>query len=243
MKLRLLLFAGLISAGTAAAQGFGPEYPLNVGIYAGIAPTTKLFTLSDYSSNEKSLPFQLGVIGHYTFSERFQVGLDVNMNTRWSAKDQTTLQGPDGKELGSVGVRYLYADRVWTTTARANFLVPVYDGMKNVRSNFYYGIAFGGIYTVNDGRNVWTQFDGRRSEEYRYISEYHMTAGAGYILGFQLGMEWYTRTHFGFSLEAAPRFAHINTVDNRGGSRNGPYNTFIFPFTAGIRYRFGGNNW
>lgn len=243
MKLRLLLFAGLLSAGTAAAQGFGPEYPINVGIYGGISPFTKLSGITDYSGKEKSLPSHFGVIGHYTFSERFQVGLDINTSSEWSAKGQQKLQGLDGAELGTVGVRYLYAERTWSTTARANFLVPIYDNMKNVRSNFYYGIAFGSIFTVNDGRNRWSQFDQKRPEEFRYVSEYHLTQAAGYTFGFQLGMEWYTRTHFGFNIEAAPRFAHLNTVDNRGGSRNGPYNTFIFPFSAGIRYRFGNGGW
>ncbi len=243
MKLRLLLFAGLLSAGAAAAQGFGAEYPMNVGIYGGISPITKLYKLTDYSGDEKALPSHWGVIGHYTFNERFQVGLDINMSSEWSAKGQTTLQGLDGSTLGQVGTRYVYATRVWSTTARANFLVPMYDNMKNVRSNFYYGIAFGGIFTVNDGRNIWAQFNQQRPEEYRYISEYHLTPAAGYTFGFQLGMEWYTRTHFGFNVEAAPRFAHLNTVDNRGGSRNGPYDTFIFPFSAGIRYRFGNYRW
>jgi hypothetical protein len=52
-------------------------------------------------------------------------------------------------------------------------------------------------------------------------------------------MEWYTRTHFGFNVEAAPRFSHLNTVDTRAGGRNGPYDLFTFPFSVGVRYRFG----
>ena len=240
MKKSLLLFIASLIAGTSFAQNYAPDYPFNIGIYGGISPTTKLYKVTDYSADEKSLPNHLGIIGHYSINSRLQVGIDINTNSEWSSKGTSTIQGLDGNTLGQVGVRYLYADRVWSTTFRVNGLVPVYDRLKDNRSNFYYGIAFGGIFTVNDGRQEYRQFDGKTGEEFRFMSELHFEPAAGYTFGFQVGMEWYTRTHFGFNLEFAPRFAHLNTVDTRAGSRNGPYDLFMFPLSLGVRYRFGG---
>ena len=243
MKQRLLLFAAILLSGTALAQNYAPEYRFNVGVYGGIAPTTKIYKTTDYSGDEKSLPSHFGVIGHYNVMDRLQVGIDINTNSEWSSKGTTTLQGLDGNTLGQVGVRYLYADRVWSTTFRVNGMIPMYDRLKDNRSNFYYGVAFGGIFTVNDGATVYSQFDQKYGEEYRYVSELHYEPAAGYTLGVQLGMEWYTSSHFGFNVEAAPRFSHLNTVDNRAGSRNGPYDLFTFPFSVGVRYRFGGGGY
>jgi hypothetical protein len=243
MKQRLLLFVATLLAGSAGAQNYAPEYNFNVGIYGGIAPTTKLYKVTDYSGDEKSLPSHFGIIGHYNIIDRLQVGIDINTNSEWSSKGTSTLYGLDGNTLGQVGVRYLYADRVWSTTFRVNGMVPVYDQFRVNRANFYYGVAFGGIFTVNDGAQRYSQFDLKRGEEYRYVSELHYEPAAGYTFGFQVGMEWYTRTHFGFNAEFAPRFSHLNTVDNRAGSRNGPYDLFTFPISVGIRYRFGGGDY
>jgi hypothetical protein len=239
MKQRLLLFAATLLAGTATAQNYAPDYNFSVGIYGGISPTTKLYKVTDYSGDEKSLPNHVGIIGHYNIMDRLQVGIDINTNSEWSSKGTSTLRGLDGSTLGNVGIRYLYADRVWSTTFRVNGMVPMYDRMRVNRSNFYYGIAFGGIFTVNDGTKTYSQFDQKRGEEFRYASELHFEPAAGYTLGFQVGMEWYMRTHFGLNVEFAPRFSHLNTVDTRAGSRNGPYDLFTFPISLGIRYRFG----
>ena len=95
---------------------------------------------------------------------------------------------------------------------------------------------------MNDGNTIYSQFNNLRGDEYKYMSEYHYEPGAGYIVGAQVGMEWYTAGALGMNAEFAPRFAHVNTVDNRGGNRNGPYNLFMFPFSVGLRYRFGSGN-
>lgn len=239
MKQCLLLFVAIIFAGTAFAQNYAPDYLFSVGVYGGIAPTTKIYGLVDYSADEKSLPNQYGIVGYFNILDRLQVGIDINTNSEWSSKGTTTITGLDGNSFGQVGVRYLYADRVYSTTVRLNGMVPMYDRLRDNRSNFYYGIAGGAIFTVNDGDMTYSQFDGKRGEEYRYVSEYHSTPAAGYTFGLQAGMEWYTRGPLGFNVEFAPRFAHLNTVDNRAAGRNGPYDLFTFPVSAGIRVRFG----
>ena len=239
MKLRLLLSAAIIYTSTAVAQNYAPEYRFNVGIYGGLSPTTRIYKTTDYSGDEKSLPLNLGVVGHYNVMDRLQVGIDISTNTEWSSKGTTTITGLDGNRLGDVGVRYIYADRVWSTTFRVNGMVPMYDRMRDNRSNFYYGLAAGAIFTVNDGGTRYQQFDQKNGQEYRYVSELRYEPAAGYTFGFQVGMEWYTRTHLGFNVEFAPRFSHLNTVDTRAANRNGPYDVFTFPVSVGIRYRFG----
>ena len=242
MKQLLLLFVAILLAGTALAQNYAPDYQFNIGIYGGLSPITKLYKVTDYSGDEKSLPNHFGIIGHYNIMDRLQVGLDINTNSEWSSKGTSTIRGLDGNTLGQVGVRYLYADRVWSTTLRVNGMIPMYDRLRVNRANFYYGLAGGAILTVNDGSMTFTQFDEKRGEEYRYVSELHYEPAAGYTFGFQVGMEWFTRTHFGVNVEFAPRFSHLNTVDTRAGSRNGPYDLFSFPTSVGIRYRFGAGN-
>jgi len=180
-----------------------------------------------------------GIVANYYAMDHLQVGIDINTNSEWSAKSSSYLYGEDGKGLGYVGTRYLYADRVFNTTVRVNGLVPMYDNLRDNRSNFYYGVAVGAIFTVNDGTNVNAQFGNQPGNQYTYISEYHYEPAAGYTFGLQFGMEWYTKGRFGVNAEFAPRFAHLNTVDNRVAGRNGPYDLFSFPVTVGIRYRFG----
>jgi hypothetical protein len=240
MKKRLLLLLASICAGTAFAQNYAPDYRFSIGLYGGISPTTKLMgELTDYTNKDRTLPAIVGIMGHYNINDRLQVGLDINMNSEWSSKGTSTLMSQDGKQLGDVTVKYLAADRVFSTTGRVNWMIPTYDNLKNNRSNFYYGLAVGGIFTVNDGSNVYSQFDQVRGENSKYVSEYHFEAAAGYTLGFQIGAEWYSRTHWGFNLEFAPRFSHLNVVDGRSGNRNGPFDVFTFPMTVGVRYRFG----
>ena len=240
MKKRLLLLLASICAGTAFAQNYAPDYRYNIGLYGGISPTSKLIgELADYTDKERTLPLHVGIVGHYNITDRLQVGLDVNMNSEWSSKGTSTLMAQDGKPMGDVEVKYLAAARVFSTTGRVNWMIPTFDNLKNNRSNFYYGLAFGGIFTVNDGSNVYSQFAEVRGENTRYVSEYHFEPAAGYTLGFQLGMEWYSRTNWGFNVEFAPRYSHLNLVDSRAGNRNGPYDIFTFPLSVGVRYRFG----
>lgn len=246
MKQRLLTLAAAILSLSATAQTYAPDYSFNIGVYGGLAPISKIYRLRDYTPDEKSLPSQFGVIFHYNVLSRLQLGLDVNTSSEWTSKGSYTLNGTNGNTLGQVPIRYVYADRVWTTIFRINGLIPMYDRLKNNRANFYYGIAGGAIFTVNDAATLYSQFNDLRGPDYTYISEYHYEPGAGYIVGAQLGMEWYTPGRLGINIEAAPRFAHVNTVDSRQANRNGPYDLFMFPFSFGIRYRFGSSgqyNW
>jgi hypothetical protein len=229
MTQRLLLVLTMLFGSNAAfAQFYAPDFPLNIGIYGGIAPTTRIYGTADYTADEKSLPNIFGIIGHYNVTDHFQVGLDVNTSSEWSAKATTTLQGLN-----------VYASRVWSPQVRINGLIPVYDRLRTVRSNFYYGVAVGAIFTINDGGRDYTQYNEQLGEEYRFVSEYRYEPAAGYTVGFQIGMEWWTNGRLGVNAEFAPRFNHLNNVDNRYAGRNGPFDVFTFPMTAGIRYRFG----
>jgi hypothetical protein len=238
MKQYLLLFFATLFVGTATAQTYAPDFLFNIGVYGGFAPTTLPYQVA-YSGDRKTFPKQYGIIGHYNIIDKLQVGIDINTNTEWGATSTTTVNATDGSTLGVTDIHYTYAQRVWSTTARLNGVVPMYDNLRNNRSNFYYGIAAGGIFTVNDAEMTYSQFDEKRGEQYRYLSEYHYEPAAGYTLGFQVGMEWYTKGALGFNAEFAPRFSHLNTVDNRIGSGNGPYDIFSFPFSVGVRFRFG----
>jgi hypothetical protein len=240
MTKRLLLFITMLLGSSAAfAQFYAPDFPLNIGIYGGIAPTTRIYGPADFTKDEKSLPSIFGIMGHYSITDHLQVGLDFNTQSEWSAKGTTTLQGLNGQMIGQPGIRYVYADRVYTAQVRVNALIPVYDRLRTVRSNFYYGIGGGAIFTNNDGGRDYRQFNEQVGEEYRFVSEYRYEPAAGYTIGFQVGMEWWTNGRLGVNAEFAPRFNHLNLVDNRYAGRNGPFDVFTFPVTAGIRFRFG----
>jgi hypothetical protein len=115
--------------------------------------------------------------------------------------------------------------------------------MREIRSNFYYGVGLGALFTVNDGKTEYRQLYDLSGEEYRFVGEYHYEPAIGYTVGFQVGMEWWASGRLGVNAEFAPRFNHLNTIDNRAASRNGPFDLFTFPVTVGIRYRFGMAGW
>lgn len=245
---RLLFAAALVLCGSAASAQFSsgsnaPDYRFNVGLYGGIAPTTRIYRTVDYSADEKSLPNIWGIIGHYNFTDHLQAGLDLNTQSEWTSLGTTTIYGTGGNVLGQPGVRYVYSQREWTIQARVNGMVPMYNKMREVRSSFYYGLGLGAIFTTNDGQRDYRQFNEQVGEEYRYVSEYRYENAAGYTVGFQVGMEWWVLGRLGVNAEFAPRFNHLNTVDNRIASRNGPFDLFTFPVIAGIRYRFGMGGW
>ncbi len=236
----LFAFALLICGNAASAQFYAPDYRFNIGVYGGLAPTTRIYRTVDYTADEKSLPNMFGIVGHCNITDKFQVGLDINTSSEWSAKGIITLNGLNGTTLGQPGIRYVYADRVWTTQVRVNGMVPIYDRFREIRSNFYYGLGIGAIFTVNDGGQEYRQLYDQPGEEYRFLSEYRYEPAAGYTVGFQVGMEWWASGHLGVNAEFAPRFNHLNTVDNRAAGRNGPFDVFTFPVAVGIRFRFGG---
>jgi hypothetical protein len=52
---RLLLAAIIMLSGSAAsAQYFAPDYRYNIGIYGGIAPTTRIYRTVDYTGDERA---------------------------------------------------------------------------------------------------------------------------------------------------------------------------------------------
>src|ERR1043165_4033994 len=136
---RLLFAAAIMLCGSAASAQWtnSPDYRFNVGIYGGLAPTTRIYRTVDYSADEKSLPNMFGVVGNYNFTDHFQVGLDVNTSSEWSSKGTITLNGLNGVRLGQPGVRYVFADRSWTTQVRVNGVVPMFNKARDVVADFY----------------------------------------------------------------------------------------------------------
>lgn len=245
MTSRLLLAAALVFSGAAAHAQWSdqPDYRFNVGINGGLAPTTRIWREVDYSADEKSLPSTWGIVGNYNFTDRIQVGMEINTASEWSSRGTVTLNGLGGTVLGQPGVRYVYAERTWSLQVRVNGVVPMYDKMRSLRADFYYGLGLGAIFTVNDGRTVYNQFNEQVGEEYRFVSEYHYEPAAGYTVGVQAGFDWWFLGRLGVNAEVAPRFSHLNLVDNRAASRNGPFDIISFPVTVGLRYRFGLSGW
>jgi len=245
MTTRLLLAAALVFCGTAASAQWtnAPDYRINVGINGGLAPTTRIYREVDYSADEKSLPNMFGIVGNYNYTDRFQLGLEINRSSEWSSRGVVTLNGLNGTVLGQPGVRYVYAERSWTLQARVNGVIPIYDQMRSLKADFYYGLGLGAVFTVNDGRTVYNQFNDGVGQEYRFVSEYHYEPAAGYTVGVQAGMDWWFLGRLGVNAEVAPRFTHLNLVDNRAASRNGPFDLISFPMTVGLRYRFGTSGW
>lgn len=245
MTTRLLLVAALAMSTTPVFAQWSnqPDYRFNIGINGGIAPTTRIWGETDYSADEKSLPNTWGIVGNYNYTDRFQLGLEINTASEWSSRGIITLNGLNGTVLGQPGVRYVYADRSWTVQAKVNGVIPIYNKMRELSAAFYYGLGIGAIFTVNDGQTVYRQYNEQVGEEYRFVGEYHYEPAAGYTIGVQAGMDWWALDRLGFNVEVAPRFNHLNLVDNRASGRNGPFNLINFPCSVGLKYRFGGSGW
>lgn len=234
----LLLSITLIACSVSAFAQFTtePDYLREGGVYAGVSPFTNPRNTA-YKGDRNILPVVAGANFYYNFTDHFQAGVDLNV-TRWETRGISTLNGLENGPGFEENTRYIFADYAYSLTARANYVLPMYDDYRINRSAFYMGIAAGAVFTVNDGKTVYNQRNDRPGEENRYIESYHYQAGTGYTLGAQVGFNYWFSNHVGFNLEAAPRYVHMNNNNHDIGTANGQYNLFYFPTTAGIRLRF-----
>lgn len=231
----ILAAAAALFSLTAVAQE-QPDYYREFGLHAGIAPFSKPNNVL-YTGSKNKLPYVVNANLYYNFNEHIQAGLDVGM-THWEAEGSYNVDGSFGQPAGSRDIKYLYADRAWNVCARFNYLVPTYDEYHINRANFYFGVAAGAIFTVNDKGNTYMQYLNQVGEEYRYVSQYNYDFGVGYTFGVQIGYSYYFGNHFGINVETAPRFNYVNIVDHRNGSASGHLQTLSYPVTVGLKFRF-----
>ena len=232
----LTLAAGLIAVASFAQNP--PDYYRELGIHAGIAPFTHPGR-TEYVGEKNKLPYTVSINGYYNFTEHWQAGLDIAM-TRWEGS--TEVKGYNGLFGQSYTqprtTKYVYADKVYTATARINFLIPIYDRWHINRANIYMGAAGGPAFTINDGGITHQQYMNMSGEENRYISQYNYGWGSGYTVGVQFGFSHYFGNHFGFNAEVAPRYTYISITDHRMGTANGGFDVWSYPVTLGIKFRF-----
>lgn len=236
MKKVLLAIATLFIAGSSFAQLTEPDYHFEVGIYGGIAPFITPNKPYD-KGTDNLLPAFWSVNGHYNISEHLQVGLDASV-TQWQAHGNSYIYNLNDSAIGAVTSSYLYADRAWSLTARLNGVIPHYDRFHQDRSNFYYGIAVGVAFTINDGNIAYDQYLQQKGENFRYVSAFNYESMTGYTFGLQAGWNYYFTNTIGFNVEFAPRFTHFSGIDSKLASRNSQFDIYNFPLTIGFRKRF-----
>jgi hypothetical protein len=237
MKSIILSFTTLVlSAAAAFGQATPADYMHETGIYGGLGAFTNPRSTS-YRGERNIIPYTFSANYYFNFNERFQVGIDF-ATTRWKTEGQIQYPGLQNKPGFNEKTTYILADYAHSLTARANYVIPMYDNYRINRSNVYMGVAAGAVFTVNDGRTTYGQFAGRTGEEYRYMEQYNYEAGTGYTVGVQVGINYYFSNHMGFNLEAAPRYVHVSNQNHNIGSINGNFDMFTFPATIGLKFRF-----
>ncbi len=237
MKSIILSITVMVLSVTAFAQYSAmPDYQREGGVYGGVSAFTNP-RQTQYKGDQNLVPYVAGANFYYNFTSHFQAGADLNI-THWESKGNTQINGLENKPSLSESTRYLIADYAYSFTARANYVIPMYDDYQINRSCFYMGLAVGAVFTVNDGHTNYNQLNDMPGEQNRYVESYHYEAGSGYSFGAQVGFNYYISNHVGFSIEGAPRYVHIDTKKHDVGTANGQYSLFYFPTTAGLRLRF-----
>ena len=237
MRSIILSATALFLSLTASAQyATPPDYFRDLSLNVGVAPFTHP-GMTRYVGDKNTLPITASANFNYSFTQNFQAGVDLQM-TRWEAKGDQAYNGVQGGSAGTRSTTYLYADRVWSLTARANYMMPVYDDYHVNRANFYVGVAAGAAFTMNDGGITYTQADGMGGEENRYVSQFNYASGAGFVVGGQIGYTYYVGNHVGLNIECAPRYTHIYGVDSRYDRANHDFDVWSYPISVGVRVRF-----
>jgi hypothetical protein len=236
MKSIILSISTLFLSIAAFAQSNPPDYIHEVGLYGGVSAFTNPVR-TNYKGDRNIVPYTVSGNYYYNFSDRFQAGIDIQM-TRWETQGSYQYPGMMNSAGFNHNVNYVLADRAWALTARANYVIPMYDNYRINRSNFYMGVAAGAVFTVNDGRTEYAQYNQLAGAENRYMDSYHYEAGTGYTVGVQLGFNYYISNHVGFNIEGAPRYVNVQTKNHELGTINGNFELFYFPATVGLKFRF-----
>lgn len=225
-----------VAAGTAGAQTFQGDYANEIEVRGGYmffgTPHNAQYT----GTNNNSAGIY-GVNYYRNLNDNWQVGLEA-MSTKWDATGTQQVTGLYGEDFGQQTTKYVYAKNAFTFMASINRTMQHYTEFNFLRSSFYYGVSGGLAFTNNDGLMTYSNAGGSTSSESRYLSEYHYEQGRGFVVGIQGGFNIYVGNHFGFNIEAAPRFTKIYTDNSYLTGANNRYSLFYFPFTAGLRFRF-----
>lgn len=232
----LSVTALFLSVSSFAQYATPPDYFREVGLHVGVAPFSKP-GLTKYAGTKVNLPITYSANFYYNFTERFQAGLDLGM-TRWEGSEELQHAGIFGAPSEVRKTTYLFADKAWNLTARANWVFPMYDDWRINRSNFYVGLAAGAVFTVNDGSVSYGALNDATGERNRYVSQYNYASGTGFVVGGQIGYNYYFSNHLGFNIEAAPRYTHVYTVDARYNRANSDFDLWSYPVTVGLKFRF-----
>lgn len=213
--------------------------PFEVGINGGVSNTTRP-NESLYQGDQGQWSYAADVNFHYYLTDRWQTGLSVGM-TKWERKEDWRLTGSNGEDLGSREVSYLFANNAVSFAFQLNHVIPFYKRYEDwTQGNIYFGLSAGGVITGNDGKSVYNRVNPNTPLEYTYTSGYHFESGYGFLLGAQLGANYYFNEHLGINLDFAPKIAWVSTsTDARYGGENDKFNLIYFPTTIGIHYRFG----
>lgn len=232
MKRFLLTAAAAFFAGVASAQSF------EIGLNAGMSTNTKP-EMPQYKGMQNVWNPAYAANFYYNFTDRWQLGFNLGL-AKWQTKADWAITGNFDDSLGNQEVNFIMADPAVTLAAQFNHVIPFYERYEDyVKASIYVGVAAGAVFTANDGRTVYNRVNPNTPVEYTYMSEFHFERGYGYMLGIQIGFNYYFGEHWGLNLDAAPRYASVKTVDPRFNHQNDEYNLFYIPTTIGVRYRFG----
>ncbi len=232
----LSVTALLLSAVSFGQYATPPDYFREVGLNVGVAPFSQPSLTKSYG-NKKNLPLTYAANFHCNFTEHWQAGVDMNM-TRWEGSGDQQYTGYFGQPSQVRKTTYLYADKAWTLTARVNYQFPFYDHWHVNRSNFYIGLAAGAVFTVNDGSLSYGQLNDKNDENSRYLSQYNYNSGTGFVLGGQIGYNYFFSNHLGFNIEAAPRYTKVYVIDSKYNHGNHDFELWYYPVTVGLKFRF-----
>ena len=235
MRSVILTLVILFTVSSAFAQYRSQDN--EIAIYYGENTTTQPIG-GAYKGTKSPWSSLGGVSYHRMLSDNWQIGGDVTI-ARWATKgDWGPIQGPYGKNLGYKPVTYMIADPAVTVAFQANRVMPFYLDFDPsfIRSQFYYGVTVGAVFTANDGGTTTTTV--KTPETFTYTSQFDFQNGKGFVVGVQAGYSFFLTEHIGLNLELAPRFYEVFCSDPRSNYVNKQYHLATFTAAAGFRIRF-----
>lgn len=230
-----LLFLSL--AYVAKAQYPEPDFFNEIGIGYGVSFMTQPKLPNYVGTETKTASYATLNYTHYIGYD-FSVGLEVG-RTHWETSGTQTLAGPENSTIGDIGTTYIFADRALSFLLRFNKVGWHFDDLSFQRSNYYYGVSGGMVFTNQpEEQLIYSQYNGQAGNQNQYISQYNFQSGIGYVVGLQVGYNYFVGRHFGFNADFSPRFMHLFTEDYNQAHQNDQYRLFNFPVTVGIKFRF-----
>jgi hypothetical protein len=159
--------------------------------------------------------------------------------TSWQRSDNWQLTGPNNENLGVKNVRYVAARDAVSFALHFNHTIPFYSQHEVLaKALFYFGAAAGPVIVGNDGNVSYSKANPNTPSEFIYTSAYHFESGFGFMLGGQVGFNYYLSERVGINVQVAPSIAWVQTNDSRMNGANNQFHINYCSRTIGIRYRF-----